>query len=560
MWWSWTAPSSASVTINTLGSTFNTLLAVYSGTSLEGLSPIISNDNGPYDLSSLVTFNVVAGNTYQIAVDGANGAGGTVQLSIGNNGYTLADMGNMAGFPNSGAYSINLSGVVAGDFMSSSPSYTKHACIWTSAGGIQPLFIGEIESHANAINDNNQVVGYLRKAGLSSTPILWQNGVVTELGGIGTTAWGAATAIDNAGRVIGWLYAPNGSFHAFYWYNGVMKDLGAFGTDRTTAYALNGPNLIVGGSGTYSAGPGPAVMWNNFSLGNLDIFGSTNSGCLGVNSLSQVVGNYYGPNFQHAFLWENGVARDLGSYSSFASSHANAINNLGQIVGDEGYNYAMIWENGSWQKLETLLPAGSGWSSLFLCYDINDRGQIAGAGTINGQTHGFILTPVKPVTPRPFVQNPTNQQHFIVGQEIPVTINLLPDATTVQKVELFQNATLVATSGNAPYNFTWVPGNRGSYLLSARVTSISGGTAFSPAVFVSVANSASFNIEKSAEGISLSWPVEGSTEYEIETTTNLRPPITWEPVTNAVIVSEGIGSTTFSTTNEGRFFRLKTTP
>src|SRR5690349_3884170 len=34
VWWTWTAPESAPVTIDTIGSTFDTLLGVYTGTSV----------------------------------------------------------------------------------------------------------------------------------------------------------------------------------------------------------------------------------------------------------------------------------------------------------------------------------------------------------------------------------------------------------------------------------------------------------------------------------------------------------------------------------------------
>jgi hypothetical protein len=42
--------------------------------------------------------------------------------------------------------------------------------------------------------------------------------------------------------------------------------------------------------------------------------------------------------------------------------------------------------------LNGLIPPNSGWS-LTAAYGINDRRQITGEGTFNGQTHGFLLTP-----------------------------------------------------------------------------------------------------------------------------------------------------------------------
>ena len=37
VWWSWTAPNSGSVTVSTMGSDFDTLLAVYTGTVVSNL-------------------------------------------------------------------------------------------------------------------------------------------------------------------------------------------------------------------------------------------------------------------------------------------------------------------------------------------------------------------------------------------------------------------------------------------------------------------------------------------------------------------------------------------
>ncbi len=84
VWWTWTAPSSGLVTIDTHGSNFDTLLAVYTGTSVSSLTRVASNDDDTANrtLTSRVTFNAVAGVTYHIAVDGYDGAQGTIQLHL----------------------------------------------------------------------------------------------------------------------------------------------------------------------------------------------------------------------------------------------------------------------------------------------------------------------------------------------------------------------------------------------------------------------------------------------------------------------------------------------
>ena len=83
VWWSWTAPSSGTVTLTTLGSDFDTLLGAYKGTSVAKLTLVAANDDASFfELTSAVTFKAVAGTTYRFAVDGYNGAAGNVVLNL----------------------------------------------------------------------------------------------------------------------------------------------------------------------------------------------------------------------------------------------------------------------------------------------------------------------------------------------------------------------------------------------------------------------------------------------------------------------------------------------
>ncbi|MDB6031640.1 MAG: hypothetical protein JWM16_1978 [Verrucomicrobiales bacterium] len=70
-WIDWIAPVSGPVTMDTLGSGFDTVLAVYTGSDLSSLVLVASNDDASDStLQSQVNFNAVAGVVYHIAVDG----------------------------------------------------------------------------------------------------------------------------------------------------------------------------------------------------------------------------------------------------------------------------------------------------------------------------------------------------------------------------------------------------------------------------------------------------------------------------------------------------------
>ena len=81
VWFNYTAPASGQITISTAGSNFDTLLAVYSGSSLNALTVVASNDDTKTNQTSAVSFAAVAGQTYHIAVDGYGNATGNLTLN-----------------------------------------------------------------------------------------------------------------------------------------------------------------------------------------------------------------------------------------------------------------------------------------------------------------------------------------------------------------------------------------------------------------------------------------------------------------------------------------------
>jgi len=82
VWWQWQAPQTGPVTISTLGSSFDTLLGVYTGTAISDLVLVASNDDANGTLTSEVTFQAQAGTNYQIVVDGVDGASGEIVLTL----------------------------------------------------------------------------------------------------------------------------------------------------------------------------------------------------------------------------------------------------------------------------------------------------------------------------------------------------------------------------------------------------------------------------------------------------------------------------------------------
>jgi hypothetical protein len=81
IWYSWTCPASGTVVIDTAGSDFDTVLAVYTGSALDALTTVAADDDSGPGFTSQVSFNTVAGATCRIAVDGWYGSRGNITLN-----------------------------------------------------------------------------------------------------------------------------------------------------------------------------------------------------------------------------------------------------------------------------------------------------------------------------------------------------------------------------------------------------------------------------------------------------------------------------------------------
>jgi hypothetical protein len=79
VWYSWTAPASGMVVFDTFGSDIDTMLGIYTGSSVSALTQVAANDDASGQTQSEASFNAVAGTRYMIAVDGWQ-HGGSIHL------------------------------------------------------------------------------------------------------------------------------------------------------------------------------------------------------------------------------------------------------------------------------------------------------------------------------------------------------------------------------------------------------------------------------------------------------------------------------------------------
>jgi probable HAF family extracellular repeat protein len=282
--------------------------------------------------------------------------------------YNVTDLGLLGGY-DTRAFGINNSGqVVAGSVLYS--------------GGVMT----NLSFTAYGINDSGQVVG----GNWGDGAFLYQNGTVTNLGTLGG-GFGLAFDINNSGQVVGYSTLTGDRVaHAFLYQDGTMTDLGTLGGDNSQAFGINNSGQVAGTAQTAEAFN--RAFFYGGGMADLGTLGGYDSIAYGINDSGQVVGYAYTAdnNATFAFLY-NGAMSNLGTLGG-GSSFALGINNSGQVVGYSN-EHAFLYQNGTITDLNSLIDPSSGFT-LSIAGAINNNGVIVGRGTVNGQHHAFLLTPV----------------------------------------------------------------------------------------------------------------------------------------------------------------------
>jgi uncharacterized membrane protein len=358
------------------------------------------------------------------------------------------DLGTLPGGANSLAMWISPNALIAGvsqngsiDPLSGVPEL--RAVFWKKDQITDLGTLGGNVSMASAVNNRDQIVGaatnatpdpfsfvYLFTAspcsnGTQTRAVLWDKGVPHDLGTLGGPD-AAAFLVNQRGHVAGVSYTnsiPNldncfpppiliciPTVDPFLWDPKTgMRDLGNFGDQAAAVNGLNNRGEVVGGlwlPGNQQIHP---FLWDGKKLIDMVAppFGGTGNGeASWINESGEVVGlagvlascpsgSAVGP-IQHAFLWRNGLIKDLGALPGSPNSEGDFINSRSQIVGlawtcDFSFT-AVLWENDSVVDLNTLVPANSPY--LFASSFIDDRGEIAGLALFaNSDIHAVLLIP-----------------------------------------------------------------------------------------------------------------------------------------------------------------------
>jgi probable HAF family extracellular repeat protein len=313
--------------------------------------------------------------------------------AFGQPNYRITDLGTLPDCTAAVAYGINDKGEVVGmafgagkwhGFLYSNGSMKQLAnLVW--AGGI---------------NNAEQIVGTAESTNQtkSTYAAIYDHGIVTDLGTLPGFTASQANAINQQGQIVGSAYGTNGmASHAFLYSDGTTKDLGCLpGYTNSYAEAINNAGMVVG-----SSGDGPmrqhAFLYQDGRMTDLGTLGGDYSVALGINDQGEIAGEAtteFGE--YHAFFFSNGTMRDLNT-SEWGFSSTQGIDAAGRIVGvyrtEWGELHAFV--EVFWMRdLNYEIDQDSGWK-LGQANAINQLGQIVGEG-INpaGIERAYLLTPI----------------------------------------------------------------------------------------------------------------------------------------------------------------------
>jgi probable HAF family extracellular repeat protein len=324
-------------------------------------------------------------------------------LSASAQTYTVTDLGTL-GKSSNGSYSegdcINDGGEIGGSSTSSSKTITDPAFLYREGVMTSIGTLGGEYGVATGINASGQLAGYSTLADGTYGAFLYTGGKMMNLGTLGSD-YSIASAVNDAGEVVGVSALASNDQHAFLYRNGKMTDLGTLGMAPSTATGINRKGVIVGFSYN-AAGDFLGFIYRKDHMSAMGTLGGTWSIAYAINNRDQITGVGYTKNnlYAHAFRYTNGKMVDLGGLGGASSyTFGTAINDSGTVVGrattsDDVYHAFISTNGGHVQDLNGMIPVGSGWV-LGEATGINNSGQITGWGTINGETHAFLLTPAQ---------------------------------------------------------------------------------------------------------------------------------------------------------------------
>jgi len=311
VWWTWRATASGQTTIDTSGSSFNTLLGVYTGNAGNALTTIADNNDYNGNTWSRVQFNAVAGTLYRIQVDGVRSGGGFGSVATGNITLNVHGVGGLTvQTPTNGMVftvgdSIPVNVTIDADFPNPPASRVDFYRGGTLFASVSNAPFNAIATNSPAGSNNFYVVA------IDSTGNPIQSSVVTVfVQSIGVTLLtpGQDTRYSNTNPITAtaWAYLPSGSITNIDFYVDGQK----FGSDSAPPYSGTWSNVTFGSHRITAVGTsdsGQFYVSQPVNIGVSRLLVASNSVWKYLDNGSDQGTNWIAPSFDDS-SWASGPA------------------------------------------------------------------------------------------------------------------------------------------------------------------------------------------------------------------------------------------------------------
>lgn len=554
VWWRWTATASGTTTVDTEGSSFNTLLGVFTGAAVNQLTLAAGNDDFQGNSWSKVTFEAVAGTTYNIMVDGFRSGPGFGSPATGSIVLNVKGVGGLNITPASGSVftvgdSIPVEVTFTPDFPN--PPATRVEFYRQGSPFTAPVLVATDEAapfsavieKAPAGTNSIYVVAYDSLGGPVASPVanvLVQNVGVTLLTPFEDTVYASTAPIT----VTAWTYLPAGTISSVDFlvdgvkfaestappYSGTWSNV-AGGSHRFTAEARSeaGARYVsqpvnVGVTATLldfnsvwkylDDGSDQGTAWYATEFDDSAwASGPAPLGYSDSNGRAPATTNSFGPDTNAKYpttYFRQSV--QIGDTTSFSAVRLN-------IERDDG---AIVYLNGA-ELARFNMPTGAVTYTTFAAANANDDGGTVfsfavdrsllrpGANVFAVEIHNdsgnssdiwfrmslvglpVIIHNLSPVVE---VTTPTNGAHFIAPAQIALAATASDADGSVAKVEFFASGVKIGEDTEAPYEAVWNNPPVAAHVITAVATDDQGATTTSAENLVVVYDAAGTPVAK----------------------------------------------------------------